>query len=142
MLETIEGTLVLSIPADPANVAAARMFVALAAREAGADDETVEDLRVAVSEACSSAVHRAHVARAMGPIEIKVAQADDALNVSIRSTEGPPLTPEPWSPEDAVDGFHPSLAIEMVKALFPGARWEDSEQGLEVSLDVPLNTVT
>ena len=52
-------TLTLRVSADPALLTTTRLFAAGAARLAGCSDETVEDVRLAVSEACTRAVRDA-----------------------------------------------------------------------------------
>jgi anti-sigma regulatory factor (Ser/Thr protein kinase) len=52
----VTRSLTLRVSADPALLTTARLFAAGAARLAGCSDETVEDVRIAVSEACTRAV--------------------------------------------------------------------------------------
>lgn len=54
------ATLELELVADPALLATARLFAAAAARAAGCDDDVVEDVRLAVSEACARSMRGAH----------------------------------------------------------------------------------
>jgi anti-sigma regulatory factor (Ser/Thr protein kinase) len=55
----VTQTLTLRVSADPALLTTTRLFAAGAARLAGCSDETVEDVRLAVSEACTRAVRDA-----------------------------------------------------------------------------------
>jgi hypothetical protein len=49
-------TLELELRADPSLLATARLFAAAAARAAGCDDDAIEDVRLAVSEACAQSM--------------------------------------------------------------------------------------
>jgi serine/threonine-protein kinase RsbW len=53
---TLATTVELEIPPRSAYVAVVRLALAALARAAGLADETVEDLKIAVSEACANAV--------------------------------------------------------------------------------------
>lgn len=57
----MRSTVELSLPPDVQYVGLARLAVTVAARQAGMNDERVEDLKIAVSEATTNAI-RAHLA--------------------------------------------------------------------------------
>ena len=50
------STTTLAIPADPAYVGTVRYFAATIARHEGLPEELIDDLRLAVSEACAEAI--------------------------------------------------------------------------------------
>jgi serine/threonine-protein kinase RsbW len=52
----VDDHIELQLPPDVAHVGLARLIVCAAARQAGMDDERIEDLRIAVSEATTNAV--------------------------------------------------------------------------------------
>ncbi len=65
----------LEIPAKPDYVGVVRLAVASLARKAGMDEERVDDLKIAVSEACTNIV-----------IEAEEAGRDDPIRVSVQGT--------------------------------------------------------
>lgn len=82
----------LWIPAEPAFAMTARQFVASLARVLGADDATVEDLRLAASELVANAVETA----APGPVSLNLARSDGGLRLSATGI-GPIADGEPVS---------------------------------------------
>jgi serine/threonine-protein kinase RsbW len=77
-----------------------RLIVATAGRRAGLDDELVEDLKVAVSEVCSSVVRDGGAPGV--PIEVELAERDDRFVVEIRdrSPSSGNALPEPAGDRD------------------------------------------
>jgi anti-sigma regulatory factor (Ser/Thr protein kinase) len=110
----------IELPADPAYLSTARIFVTAIARHYGAGDDTVEDLKVAVSEACSAFLR--YEPGDEGSLHVDVGATPDRLTVTVSSPELP--VPEP--PDAAVTptprGLAASLGMDVLRALF-----EDSE---------------
>jgi hypothetical protein len=52
----VDGPVALRIEPDPELVSTARLFTAAAARRAGIDEGTIDDLKLAVTEACAAAI--------------------------------------------------------------------------------------
>ncbi len=52
VMDTAGASFELSVPADPAFLETARLFVGAVARELGVDDDLVDDAKLGVSEAC------------------------------------------------------------------------------------------
>lgn len=98
------ATLELELAADPALLATARLFAAAAARAAGCDDDTVEDVRLAVSEACARSIRGAHDGDRVS-IDAHVGIAGVAFVVA-----GPA-----GLSDDEIDG------LDLVATLFPSA---------------------
>jgi anti-sigma regulatory factor (Ser/Thr protein kinase) len=103
------GALALELAPDPVLLAAARLFAAASARLAGCNEEAVEDVRLAVSEACTRAMRRA------------ASGSEDRIRVETRS-EGDVLTVEVLGPaSEAPAASVDDPAIDLVTALFPDA---------------------
>lgn len=84
----------LHIPPLTAHVRTARLVVVAAARRAGLEDEYVDDLRLALGEACSRAVVL-HATHAPGtPVTVTVRDDPTGLTVSVRD-QGPQAGPAP-----------------------------------------------
>ena len=108
---------VLEVPADPAYIGTARIFASALARHFEVADETVEDLKVAVSEACSRALAGERDDR----ISITVQPVDERLTFEIEQSDvrrptGGSDTPTPSAAELAT-----GLSLELVSALFGDA---------------------
>ena len=92
----------LLLPAEPAHVRTARLVVVMAARRAGLADGLLDELRLAVGEACARAVglHARH-----GLDErVEVAVTDDVTGLTVSVTDhGPAAGPA----VDDVAGGHP-----------------------------------
>ncbi len=76
------GLLRLSIPATGAYLATARLFGVAAARQLGARDDAVEDIRLAISEACAIALREA---RSPTAIQLTIRSTSDGIAVGVRT---------------------------------------------------------
>jgi serine/threonine-protein kinase RsbW len=133
--------LVLDIPADPEHARTARLFAAAVARHFEVDEERVEDLKVAISEACTNAMH-AH----------RAAAVDDSIRIVARPEAGRVV----FDVVDAGAGFDPveamstamdytppaglfegSLGLVLIRSLFPGMQIaRNPDRGMTVSIPV------
>ena len=103
---TASRTISLSIPADPGHIATVRSFAFAVARHESLPGETVEDLKLALSEIVASAIED-DVAR---EISIVFESTDDLLEVSVRRQDGPNHPPRSSSELDR---------RSLMEALFP-----------------------
>jgi anti-sigma regulatory factor (Ser/Thr protein kinase) len=92
----------IGIPPRSAYVAVVRLAVAALARQAGLDGDVVDNLRIAVSEACTTAVFAHEAAGSEDPIVIRWDDADDRLVVEVEDAAG--TGPGGPAPEDS-QGF-------------------------------------
>jgi hypothetical protein len=92
-------------------VAVARLFLAAAVREVGMDDETIDDLKIAVSEAVTFALDGS---AGDGRIRLTITPEPDALTFEVARLVG-----------DAVGGIDASLdggvRLAIITSLFPNA---------------------
>ena len=115
------ATLQLELVADAALLATARLFAAAAARAGGRDGDVVEDVRLAVSEACARSIRG----------------AADSDRISIDAHVGPRGVafvvegPSGPSGDDDIDG------LDLVAALFPTASTSDDASRSTVRFDAP-----
>jgi anti-sigma regulatory factor (Ser/Thr protein kinase) len=79
-----QATVRLSFPPQARLLSTIRLVVGIVARNAGIDEEGIEDLKVAVSETCAVAV--ADLARAglSSPIEVDLTEDRERLGVEVR----------------------------------------------------------
>ena len=80
----------IEIPPRPEYVAVVRLALASLARQAGFDEERVDELRIAVSEACTSAVMAAAEANSEKVIRVGWEEQDDGVTVEIHGDLDPP----------------------------------------------------
>lgn len=129
----------------PAHVRTARLVVVAAARRAGLDDEHVDELRLALGEACSRAVglHAQHAP----DLPVKVTISDDPTGLVVTVTDvGPAAGPAPddlaeelfatgADDEQTVD---PDIALAVLAGLVDGVDITASAGGTTVTMQWPL----
>jgi anti-sigma regulatory factor (Ser/Thr protein kinase) len=93
----------LLLPAHPEHVRTARLVVVAAARRAGLDDDLVDELRLAVSEACARAIG---LNRGDPSQRIEITVSDDAtgLRVSVADRGAAQLADLDDGSSDGADG--------------------------------------
>ncbi len=137
----------------PAHVRTARLVVVAAARRAGLEDGLVDELRLALGEACSRAVGL-HARHAPGT-PVKVTVTDDPSGLTVQVTDqGPAAGPAPGDLsegllEDADDAgtaddpqldalVDPDVALAVVTGLVDDVDVEHGPGGTTVSMRWPL----
>jgi hypothetical protein len=127
-IDAVGSTAVLSIPADPAYVGTVRYFAATIARHEGLPEELIDDLRLAVSEACAEAID----AGVTGSIRVALSLDPDGIDVEVTSastqSEG-----EPHGREALV----PIYRLQLIRALFPDAETDLGDGVRVVRFTVP-----
>jgi len=84
MTEAMTSTDVkLTLPARPENVSVIRHVLGAFAEALRLSDELVEDLRLAVTEACTNVVRHAYPPERPGPVEISIVPSDEHLSVVV-----------------------------------------------------------
>src|SRR5215212_274605 len=73
----------LTLPARPENVSVIRHVLGAFAEALRLPDELVEDLRLAVTEACTNVVRHAYPPDVPGPVEISIVPAADYVSVVV-----------------------------------------------------------
>jgi anti-sigma regulatory factor (Ser/Thr protein kinase) len=137
----------LTLSALPAHVRTARLVVVAAARRAGVEDELVDEIRLAVGEACSRAVglHRAHAPGS----PVRVVVADDATGLTITVTdEGPAAEPtsgdlaedilESAANDDVDDVVDPDVSLAVLSGLVDDCEVDAGSDGTTVTMRWPL----
>jgi anti-sigma regulatory factor (Ser/Thr protein kinase) len=119
----------LTVPAHAGLVGTLRVFASAVARHYGLEDDLVEDVKLAVSEASTDPVD----AGVSGDISLSIVRDDDGLECSITSAG--------WSPTTAIraagdlpEGIDPAALdrLQLVSALFPDARRVDRGDQMDV----------
>jgi anti-sigma regulatory factor (Ser/Thr protein kinase) len=99
----------LTLPARPENVAVVRHVLGAFAEALLLPDTVIEDMRLAVTEACTNVVRHAYAGGEPGPVEILIRPAGDALEVVV-SDQGRGLGASP-------DTAGPGLGLPLIAAL-------------------------
>ena len=73
----------LTLPARPENVSVIRHVLGAFAEALLLEDELIEDLRLAVTEACTNVVRHAYPPDFPGPVEIWIRPEDDHVHVVV-----------------------------------------------------------
>src|SRR5215217_1852512 len=73
----------LTLPARPENVSVIRHVLGAFAEALRLPDDLVEDLRLAVTEACTNVVRHAYPPEHTGPVEITIRPSEDAVSVVV-----------------------------------------------------------
>ena len=131
----------------PAHVRTARLVVVAAARRAGLDDELVDELRLALGEACSRAVllHGRHAPEV--PVKVTIDDRPGSLVVTVTDA-GPAAGPAPdgldedlfedGEPGDSADMVDPDVALAVLTGLLDSVEITPTASGTTVSMRWPL----
>jgi anti-sigma regulatory factor (Ser/Thr protein kinase) len=99
----------LTLPARPENVAVIRHVLGAFAEAMRLPVDVVEDMRLAVTEACTNVVRHAYSGNEPGPLEIVIRPDGDVLQVIV-SDRGRGIEPSP-------DTGGPGLGLPLIAAL-------------------------
>ncbi|MFN8168330.1 MAG: ATP-binding protein [Candidatus Nanopelagicales bacterium] len=103
----------LSIPPSVEHVRTARLVAVAAARRASLDEETVDDVRLAVGEAVARAVLRHGAAELADPIDVVVRDDGRSFEVEVCDASDPSVPDE-----------DSGVALALVEAIVPEVRAE------------------
>lgn len=131
----------LEIPAVPAFVGVARtVTVAVATSIPGIDDDRLEDLRIAVSEACTNAVEAHRSDAPEQRIVLRCLLSGDDLTISIEdkaSDFDPEHLPErPDLDDPAQSQAERRWGFQLIRALVDEVAFADTDEGTSVTLTV------
>lgn len=122
----------LEIPAQPAFVGVARSVVAsVAATVVGLEEDRLEDLRLAVSEACTTAVEAHREGSGGAHVVLVCTEGADFLEVEILD-EGEGFDPEAQREE--------GYGLQLIQALVDDVSFDRSADGTRVRLRVHLGS--
>ena len=132
--------LVLEIPPEPEHARTARLFAAAVARHFAVEEERVEDLKVAVSEACTNAIN-AHKAASVSDAIRLVARPEgtlihfDVIDAGRGFDPDEALATNDYTPPLGL--FEGSLGLALIRSLFPSARiLRNDDRGMTVTITV------
>jgi anti-sigma regulatory factor (Ser/Thr protein kinase) len=135
----------LEIPARAEFVALARLVVsALAASDSNLADERIDDLKLAVSEACTNAIEAHSAAGSDERVLVRCRTGEDSLEVCVEDRgdgfdpAGLPDHPPVTDPDRLK--FERGLGIPLIRALVDEVEFSPTAQGTAVRLVMRLGT--
>ncbi|MEV6835754.1 ATP-binding protein [Streptomyces sp. NPDC051133] len=113
------ATVELRFSALPEHVRTARLVAAAVARRAGVDEAVLDEVRLAVGEACSRAVglHQSH--DITSPVKVALIEEEKQFSIEV-GDEAPHAAPGGDTPGDAPDGDIEAEEDEMGLAVISG----------------------
>jgi|SRR5579875_1439028 len=131
----------LDIPSSPEYIAIVRLVVAsVAIARRALADERVDDLKLAVSEACTNAIEANRRLSPTSPVHVEVWESPDRLEVCIEDS-GPGFdhdkvtAPPPITDPDRLN-FERGLGIPLIRSLVDNAAFVRKQHGTLVRLTV------
>src|SRR3954464_3459216 len=82
-MQRVDTDVTLTLPARPENVSVIRHVLGAFAEALRLPDDLIEDLRLAVTGACTNVVRQASPANVHGPVEISIRPTDDYVSVVV-----------------------------------------------------------
>jgi serine/threonine-protein kinase RsbW len=134
------ATVELLLSPLPAHVRTARLVGVATARRAGLSDELVDELRLAVGEACARAV--ALNAKHAPDTPVKIVLRDDPTGLTVTVTDaGPESGPMEGDVEELFSEEHvdPRVSLAVLAGLVDELEIESSPAGTTVTLRWPLS---
>lgn len=134
---TMDLSLELSVPSRPEYIAVVRLVVAsLASARRTLADERIDDLKLAVSEACTNAIEANISAGGDRPVVVTCWEAPERLEVCISDAGGgfdPASLPQhpPVTDPDRLN-FERGLGIPLIRSLVDDVRFVSGEEGTSV----------
>ncbi len=137
----------LDVPSSPEYIAIVRLVVAsVASSRRALADERIDDLKLAVSEACTNAIEANRSIRPSAPVHLEIWESPDRLEVTIEDN-GPGFDPDKLEfPPPVTDperlNFERGLGIPLIKTLVDSASFVRTESGTSVRMTVfggPVN---
>lgn len=107
----------LEAPSDPAYVSAARLFAATVARQVGVAEENLDDVKVAIGEACARALATAPER----PLSVRAERSDLRLAFEVDQGQASPSSPSDPTSTPTPQELAVGLNLELITALFDDA---------------------
>jgi len=132
------GVVSLHLPAEPGHVATARAVAVALARRLELPDELVEEVRLAVGEACARAVAVQAMADADAPVRLRL-EHDREFVAAVEDSGGSGAVP-PAADHDDLFGVDlaEGLGIALLRGLVEDLEVSDTGSGTRIRMSWPL----
>lgn len=107
----------LEAPPDPKYVSAARLFAATVARQVGVAEENLDDVKVAIGEACARALATAPER----PLSVRAERSNLRLAFEVDQGQAGPSSPSDLTSTPTPQELAVGLNLELITALFDDA---------------------
>lgn len=127
------GCIELRFPADARYLVLARLSLSGVAQTAGLDPETLADLKLAITEACSNAVRHAYGADGGGDITLRIDLETDRLSVEVSDLGGgfDPTTVDDWQ---ATALHEQGMGLSIIRSVTDNLEVESGADGIGTSV--------
>ena len=123
----VEQTFRLDLAPEPSMIVTARLFASGIARLAGCDEPRVEEIKLAVSEACTVALEPPR-----DRVTLRAVRTPSTLSFAVAPAATPP------SDAAGADGRHLPTGMRLIGLLFDDAHASDVEGEPAIAFTVPL----
>ncbi|MDQ3987131.1 MAG: ATP-binding protein, partial [Actinomycetota bacterium] len=106
----MDNVVELEIPSDAAYVGVVRLALSSFARASGVDEETLEDLKMAASEACANAVLSNSESNPQAPVTVQYRQEPDRIVIEV-GDRGESYAPQPADSSVGDERLEMSVAL-------------------------------
>ncbi|AVZ74443.1 anti-sigma regulatory factor [Streptomyces lunaelactis] len=144
------ATVELRFSAQPEHVRTARLVAAAVARRAGVDEAVLDEVRLAVGEACSRAVglHRSNGITA--PVTVRLSEEEKTFSIEVRDevpgvgAEGANGVPgaRNGTAEDPDSDGEDEMGLAVISGLVDDVEVTSTEEGGEIRMSWPTTPVT
>ncbi|MFG3225314.1 ATP-binding protein [Kitasatospora sp. NPDC048194] len=137
------ATVELRFSALPEHVRTARLVAAAVARRAGVDESVLDEVRLAVGEACSRAVGLHQRGGVGGTIRVALTDQEKRFLIEVEDEAGPAAVPTSGAPEGG-DPDDDTLGLAVITGLVEDLEVTNGSDGgvIRMSWPVPVASVT
>ncbi|ALV34450.1 ATP-binding protein [Streptomyces sp. CdTB01] len=133
------ATVELRFSALPEHVRTARLVAAAVARRAGVDEAVLDEVRLAVGEACSRAVGLHQSAGITSPVQVKLVEEEKQFSIEV-GDEAPRATPgdrAPGAAADDVETEEDEMGLAVISGLVDDVEVRAGEHGGSIRMTWP-----
>ncbi|MFG2789924.1 ATP-binding protein [Streptomyces sp. NPDC048419] len=132
------ATVELRFSALPEHVRTARLVAAAVARRAGVDEAVLDEVRLAVGEACTRAVGLHQSAGITAPVKVQLVEEEKQFSIEV-GDEAPRTAPgdEPGSYGDDVDTEEDEMGLAVISGLVDDVEVTAGEHGGQIRMTWP-----
>ncbi|MFD5461501.1 ATP-binding protein [Kitasatospora sp. NPDC127059] len=135
------ATVELRFSALPEHVRTARLVAAAVARRAGVDESVLDEVRLAVGEACSRAVGLHQRGGIGGTVRVALTDQEKRFLIEVEDEAGPAVAPAP----DAAEGGDPdedTLGLAVITGLVEDLEVTNGADGGVIRMSWPLSAAS
>lgn len=127
-------SLELEIPPKSAYVGVVRLALSSLARVAGLDENSIDDLKIAVSEACANAVISTEQVGSAEPVRISLLEDEDRLVIEIRDRgAGRSRGADGAEPENLELDDRADLSMALIRSLMSDCQVDVTDDGFNLT---------